>query len=172
MTSKTFSLCYSIIHSLKYQMFKIGFYEYRDVLIVTIHVKIAMPDWQKLCLIKYDLDIHVFVSLNCSFSFTVSLQKLLAHFLKFTRNAQNFFLNDYHFWSGFRGTVVNRVLSSLHRVSLEITLTVPLSCKEMVQQLLKFNNLWYCTKLTHECSALRLESIPCLRVYLHRTIVH
>ena len=45
----------------------------------------AMPDLQrypeKLCLIKYELDIHVFVSLNCLFSFAVSLRKLLAHFL-------------------------------------------------------------------------------------------
>ena len=41
----------------------------------------ASPDLQghpwKLCLIKYDLNIHVFVSSNCSFSFAIS-----PHFLR------------------------------------------------------------------------------------------
>ena len=42
----------------------------------------------KLCLIKYELDIHVFVYLNYSFSFEVSLLNLLAHFLLIRNNGE------------------------------------------------------------------------------------
>ena len=45
----------------------------------------AMPDLQRypgqLCLIKYELDINVFVSLNCLYLFAVSLRKWFAYFL-------------------------------------------------------------------------------------------
>ena len=48
---------------------------------MTLYAKMASPDLQghpwKLCLIKYDLNIHVFVSSNCSFSFAIS-----PHFLR------------------------------------------------------------------------------------------
>ena len=48
--------------------------------------KLWMPDLQwfpwKLCLIKDELDINVFVSLNCLFSFAVSPQKWLAFRVK------------------------------------------------------------------------------------------
>ena len=42
----------------------------------------------KLCLIKFELDIHVFVYLNYSFSFEVSLLNLLAHFLLIRNNGE------------------------------------------------------------------------------------
>jgi len=46
------------------------------------HGKVAMPDLQrypwKLCLTKHELEINVFVSLNCLFSFAVSLRKWLS----------------------------------------------------------------------------------------------
>ena len=42
----------------------------------------------KLCLIKYELDIDVFVSLNCLFSFAGYLWKWLAHFLFLKSNGE------------------------------------------------------------------------------------
>ena len=71
----------------------------------------AMPDLQryplKHCLINYELDIHVFVSLNCLITFVRSLQNC-------------------HIFDQIKGTVVNRTLSSLHGESLKFTRTVPL----------------------------------------------
>ena len=67
-----------------------------------------MPDLQryplKHCLIKYELDIHVFVSLNCLITFVRSLQNC-------------------HIFDQIKGTVVNRTLSSLHGESLLIEFT-------------------------------------------------
>ena len=52
---------------------------------VTIHAKMATPDFHRyplrLCMIKYYLDIHVFVSFNCLFSSVVSLKKWLPFLL-------------------------------------------------------------------------------------------
>ena len=45
---------------------------------MSLHGKMAIPDLQRFplyCLIKYELDINVFVSLNYLFSFAVSLWK-------------------------------------------------------------------------------------------------
>ena len=48
-----------------------------------------MQRWQcPICLIKYKLDINVFVSLNCSFSFAVSLRKWLEHSLFIRSNGE------------------------------------------------------------------------------------
>ena len=44
---------------------------------------------KKLCLIKYELDINVLVSLNCLFSFVGSLLKLLTHSLFIRNNGEN-----------------------------------------------------------------------------------
>jgi len=53
----------------------------------------GMPGLQRynwnLCLIKYELDINVFVPINCSFSFSVSLRKWLAHFLFIRNNGES-----------------------------------------------------------------------------------
>ena len=82
----------------------------------------------KLCLIKNELDINVFVS------FTGSLRKWLVHFLprrsiekiNIFRVSNRRYLP--HFWNlFFKGTVLNRAMSFLHRWSLKITLTVPLT---------------------------------------------
>ena len=53
----------------------------------------AIPDLQryppwKLCLIKYELDINVFVSFNSLFAFAGSLGKWLAHFLLIRINGE------------------------------------------------------------------------------------
>ena len=56
------------------------------------YAKGVMPDLQEylwnLCLIKYELDIYVFVSLNCLRSFSVSQRKWLAYFLLTNRNGE------------------------------------------------------------------------------------
>ena len=81
-------------------------------------------------LIKYELDIKVFLSLNCLFSFVIPLQEWRAHLLfmrnngeinrkkHFTELEKRRYLS--HLWSdlGFKGTVVNRTLPSLHEGSL------------------------------------------------------
>ena len=82
------------------------------------HTKMALSDLQwyhlKLCLIKYELDIHVLDSLNCLFSFTGSLLKWLAYSLlrrsngEIIRNKQfSIKKGGYlqHYWShqGFKG---------------------------------------------------------------------
>ena len=115
------------------------------LLLVTLHTEMVMPDLQrypwKLGLINYELDIHAFVSLNCLFSFAVSLRKLLVYTLLIRSNGETH--RNKHFFSqknmmisstflirlGFKGTVVNRALPSLHGRSFEITLTVPLKVK-------------------------------------------
>ena len=60
--------------------------------------------------------------------FLLILQNLICAFLAYKKQSRNlrYFL---HFCSdkGFKGTVVNRALLSLHEGSLEITLTVPLT---------------------------------------------
>ena len=105
---------------------------------MSLYTNIAMSDLQryprKLCLIKFELYIHVFFVffLNCLFSYAGSLQKWLTHFFFIRINGESKtgkrrYLPRY-FWSNFsfKGIVVNRALSSLHRGSLEIKLTVPL----------------------------------------------
>ena len=85
----------------------------------------------KLCLVKFELDIHVFDVENL-FWFAVSLKKWLTHFFlkRMTGEIKNFNTqkNDisFHiFWLdfGFKCIVVNR---TLHGGSLEIALTSPL----------------------------------------------
>ena len=90
----------------------------------------------KFCLINFEFDINVFVSLNCSFSFPVSLRKELFHFWHINNGSRNKQKNDNFFhifirlrFLGFQGTVLNRALQSLHGGSLEITLTVTLPQK-------------------------------------------
>ena len=57
-----------------------------------MHMKMEMPDLHwfplKFCLINYELYIKFFVSLNLSFSFEVSLQIGLAHFLFIKSNGK------------------------------------------------------------------------------------
>ena len=87
-----------------------------------------------LCLIKCVLDIFCFCFFKL-FLFIIFLRKWLAYFLLIRiivmENIQNetlyeyitiFFLSNH----GFKGTVGNRVLPSLHGGSLEIKLTAPL----------------------------------------------
>ena len=86
---------------------------------------------------KYELDIYVLITSNCLFSLAGSMQKWLAHFFFLRRNEETLKNEHFkiekvryltHFLSdeGFKGTVVNRTLSSLNYGSFEITLTVPL----------------------------------------------
>ena len=60
---------------------------------MTLHAKMAMSDLQrypwKLCLINYELEIIVYETLNCLFSFAGSLQKWLAHSLLIRNNRVN-----------------------------------------------------------------------------------
>jgi len=94
-----------------------------------------------------------FCFLNCSFSFAVSLQKWLAHYLlqeamkklteinTFSQKNDGFFHILYKI-KVFNGTVVNLALPSLNGGSLEITRTVPLIKPETAQWLhVEFSNL-------------------------------
>ena len=60
--------------------------------------KMEMSDLQHytwmLCLIKYELDINGFVSLNSLLSFTVSLRKWLAHFLLIKSKGETLFESE------------------------------------------------------------------------------
>ena len=77
-----------------------------------------------------ELDIHVFVSLNWSFSFVISLQKRLVHFLLSKLDTMDK-LPEQNTWSQkddlfllilvFYCTVVNRALLSLHGGPIDIT---------------------------------------------------
>ena len=63
-----------------------------------------------------------FVSSNCLFSLAGSMQQWLPHFKIEKVRYLTHFLSD----EGFKGTVVNRTLSSLNYRSLDFSLTVPL----------------------------------------------
>ena len=84
----------------------------------------TMPDLQryleKLCLISYELDRSMFIILKADYF----------------QNRQYF----RHYWSykGFKGTVVNRALLSLHGRSLEITFVYTNNNKEKQYILLIF----------------------------------
>ena len=88
----------------------------------TLHANLAMHDSQ-----QYRTDIDVFVSLNCLLSFADSLREWLAQSLFIRSNEEIHRLiqkTKPHYWSdkGFKGTVTNPTLTSLHGESLEITL--------------------------------------------------
>ena len=90
----------------------------------TLHANLAMHDSQ-----QYRMDIDVFVSLNCLLSFADSLRECLAQSLFIRSNEEIHRLiqkTKPHYWSdkGFKGTVTNPTLTSLHGESLEIVLTV------------------------------------------------
>ena len=110
---------------------------------MTFSLKRSIPDLQRypcnLCLIKYELDINVFVSLNCLFSLRYPAKVICAFpFSQEThRNKHNSSQkNDgiFHIFSvkGFKGTVVIRALSSLYIGSPNITLSVPLIITSIV----------------------------------------
>ena len=96
---------------------------------MTLRAKMAMPDLQwypwKVFLIKYELDIFVYFklfNLICGFS-----AKVICAFLFYKKQWRNKHFssqkNDGFFHIlmrlGFKGSVVNRALSSMHRGSLK-----------------------------------------------------
>ena len=102
------------------------------------------PNW-KIFLIKHELYINVFVSLNCLFSFAVSLWKWLLHSLLYIGSNRENPRKKKKFW--FRKTMlsstfviriwcqgnryINRLLPSLHGELRKIMLTVPLMMPEI-----------------------------------------
>ena len=93
---------------------------------MTLHAKMAKPDLQqyhwKRCQVEYKIDINVVASLN-SFHYAVALRKLWSN--EETHRNKHFRVREMTFWSdkGFKDTVVIGALSSLHKGSIEITLT-------------------------------------------------
>jgi len=78
-----------------------------------------------LCLIKYELDLNGFVSLNYLFLFVVFAFLAYKKQLQKKNTEKLFYLPHFLLEQCFKGTVVNRTLPSW-RWSFKITLTVPL----------------------------------------------
>ena len=69
----------------------------------------------KLCLIKYELDFHLYIYLNCSFSFSWFFCNWQIHRNKHFSSIFHILFYD----EGFKGIVVNRTLLLLHGGSLK-----------------------------------------------------
>ena len=96
---------------------------------MALHEKIAMPDLQRSDLQRSDLeDDVVFLGLKVFNYDHFYLSKCASNFFRET-TIKIIILNNYEHWYPietklFKGTFVNRALSSLHKGSLEITLII------------------------------------------------
>ena len=92
----------------------------------------SMPDLKlypsKLCLIKYHLNIHVFVSLKCLYPFSVSQQKWFRHFLLLKNNGENIKIK--HFFS-HKNNGVFHIFSQIKISRLQYFLWIKIKCLDI-----------------------------------------